>query len=75
MNKAPFKDRHSISIPFALLVSGLATNTNALNEMLKQVQHDVMIRFCFFCHPEPSPEANSGSKDFGILVLDLEFIS
>jgi len=26
----------------------------------------------FFCHPEPGPELNSGSNDFGISVLGLE---
>ena len=25
-----------------------------------------------FCHPEPGPELNSGSNDFGISVLGLE---
>ncbi len=26
---------------------------------------------CVFCHPEPGPEASSGSIDFGISVLVL----
>jgi hypothetical protein len=41
-------------------------------QMLKQVQHDMMVRFRSFCHPEPGPELNSGSNDFGISVLGLE---
>jgi hypothetical protein len=41
--------------------------------MLKQVQHDSSVRFLSFCHPEPGPELNSGSNDFGISVLGLEF--
>jgi hypothetical protein len=45
-----------------------------INQMLKQVQHDMMVRFWSFCHPEPGPELDSGSKDFGISVLDLEFM-
>jgi hypothetical protein len=45
-----------------------------MNQMLKRVQHDMTVRFWFFCHPEPGPEASSGSKDFGISVLDLEFM-
>src|SRR4030042_2031586 len=40
--------------------------------MLKQVQHDMTVRFQSFCHPEPGPELNSGSNDFGISVLGLE---
>ena len=40
-----------------------------LNQMLKRVQHDNRVRVSFFCHPEPGPEASSGSKDFGISVL------
>jgi hypothetical protein len=39
--------------------------------MLKQVQHDVTIRFLSFCYPEPGPERASGSKDFGISILGL----
>jgi hypothetical protein len=49
-------------------------------QMLKQVgttrnrvQHDRMIWFSSFCHPEPGPELVSGSIDFGISVLGLEF--
>ena len=41
--------------------------------MLKQVQHDSKVGFSSFCHPEPGPEPDSGSIDFGISVLDLEF--
>ena len=40
--------------------------------MLKQVQHDMTVRFWSFCHPEPGPELDSGSIDFGISVLGLE---
>jgi hypothetical protein len=40
-----------------------------INQMLKQVQHDMTVRFWSFCHPEPGPELNSGSNDFGISVL------
>jgi len=40
-----------------------------INQMLKQVHHDMMVRFWSFCHPEPGPELASGSKDFGISVL------
>jgi hypothetical protein len=36
-----------------------------MNQMLKRVQHDMTVRFWFFCHPEPG---------FGISVLDLEFM-
>ena len=32
-------------------------------------KHDNRVRVSFFCHPEPGPEASSGSKDFGISVL------
>ena len=39
--------------------------------MLKRVQHDMPVRFCSFCHPEPGPELNSGSIDFGISILGL----
>jgi hypothetical protein len=41
--------------------------------MLKQVQHDRVVWFSSFCHPEPGPELDSGSNDFGISVLGLEF--
>jgi hypothetical protein len=40
-----------------------------INQMLKQVQHDMTVRFWSFCHPEPGPELDSGSIDFGISVL------
>jgi hypothetical protein len=40
-----------------------------INEMLKQVQHDVPVQFWSSFHPEPGPEPVSGSSDFGILVL------
>jgi hypothetical protein len=40
--------------------------------MLKQVQHDMTFWFWSLCHPEPGPEASSGSIDFGISVLGLE---
>jgi len=32
-------------------------------------KHDNRVRVSFFCHPEPGPEASSGSKNFGISVL------
>ncbi len=38
-------------------------------EMLKRVQHDIKILAFVVCHPEPCPEASSGSIDFGILAL------
>jgi hypothetical protein len=41
-----------------------------VNQMLKQVQHDMMVRFWSFCHPEPGPELDSGSIDFSISVFD-----
>jgi hypothetical protein len=40
--------------------------------MLKQVQHNKMVGFQSCCHPEPGPEASSGSSDFGISILGLE---
>ena len=46
-----------------------AKSRKNLNQMLKRVQHDNRVRVSFFCHPEPGPEASSGSKDFGISVL------
>jgi hypothetical protein len=42
--------------------------------MLKQVQHDVTVRFWSFCHPEPGPELDSGSIDFGISLLAFRFL-
>ena len=45
-----------------------------LNQVQHKVQkHDRMVRFSSFCHPEPGPELVSGSSDFGISVLGLEF--
>jgi hypothetical protein len=41
------------------------------NQMLKQVQHDMMVRFWSFCHPELGPELDSGSIDFSISFLGL----
>jgi len=35
------------------------------SEMLKQVQHDKIVWFSPFCHPEPGPELNSGSTISG----------
>jgi hypothetical protein len=29
------------------------------NQMLKQGQHDMTVRFWSFCHPEPGPELDS----------------
>ena len=40
--------------------------------MLKRVQHDNGGLVFVFCHPEPGPEASSGSIDFGISLLGLE---
>jgi hypothetical protein len=37
------------------------------NQMLKQVQHDKMVRFRSCCHPGPCPELDSG------LFRDLDF--
>jgi hypothetical protein len=42
-------------------------------QMLKQVQHDEKVGFSSFCHPELGPESSSGSNDFGISILGLEF--
>ena len=36
--------------------------------MLKQVQHDIMVRFRFFCHPEPV----SGSRFWGQRIYVLK---
>jgi hypothetical protein len=41
------------------------------NQMLKQGQHDMTVRFWSFCHPEPGPELDSGSIDFSISFLGL----
>ena len=43
-----------------------------ISQMLKQVQHDNKGLVLVFCHPEPGPELNSGSNDFGISVLGLK---
>jgi hypothetical protein len=48
-----------------------AESRKKVNQMLKQVQHDMTVRFCSFCHPEPGPELDSGSIDFSISVLGL----
>jgi len=43
-----------------------------LNQVQHKVQkHDMTVRFWSFCHPEPGPEASSGSIDFGISVSGL----
>jgi len=55
-------------------MKGTSAESRKINQMLKQVQHDVTVRFWSFCHPEPGPELDSGSIDFGISVLDLELI-
>jgi len=39
--------------------------------MLKQVQHDMTVRYWSFCHPEPGPEASSGSTISGSQFLVL----
>jgi hypothetical protein len=49
-----------------------AKGRKKLNQMLKRVQYDSMVWLLFFCHPEPGPELNSGSNDFGISVLGLK---
>ncbi len=45
--------------------------------MLKQVQHDITVRFWSFCHPEPGPEHVSGStisgSDLGFGFKNLGF--
>jgi hypothetical protein len=46
-----------------------AENRKKVDQMLKQVQHAIAVRFWSFCHPEPGPELASGSKDFGISIL------
>jgi hypothetical protein len=35
-----------------------AESRKKVNQMLKQVQHDMTVRFCSFCHPE----LGSGSR-------------
>ena len=42
-----------------------AESTKKTNQMLKQVQHDMTVQYWSFCHPEPSPELNSGSTISG----------
>jgi len=44
-----------------------AESRRKTNQMLKQVQHDMTVRFWSFRHPEPSPELNSGSTISGSL--------
>jgi len=51
-----------------------ADSRGKADQMLEQVQHDITVRFWSFCHPEPGPELDSGSIDFSISVLDLEFM-
>jgi hypothetical protein len=48
-----------------------ADSRGKADQMLKQVQHDITVRFWSFCHPEPGPELDSGSIDFGISFLGL----
>jgi hypothetical protein len=48
-----------------------AESRKKVNQMLKQVQHDMTVRFYSFCHPEPGPELDSGSIDFSISVSGL----
>jgi hypothetical protein len=52
-------------------MKGASAEIGKTNQMLKQVQHDMTVRFWFFCHPEPGPELNSGSIDFSISFLGL----
>jgi hypothetical protein len=44
-----------------------------VGQMLKQVQHEKMVWFWSCCHPEPGPELDSGSIEFGISILDFGF--
>jgi hypothetical protein len=37
-----------------------AESRKKANQMLKQVQHGMTVRFWSFCHPEPGPELGSG---------------
>jgi hypothetical protein len=48
-----------------------ADSRGKADQMLKQVQHDITVRFWSFCHPEPGPELDSGSIDFSISFLGL----
>jgi hypothetical protein len=44
--------------------------------ILSQAQHkvhDEMVWFWSYCHPEPGPELDSGSIEFGISVLNFGF--
>jgi len=47
------------------------------NQMLKQLQHDMTVRFWSFCHsepgPEPCPETSSGSIEFDLSILGSRF--
>ena len=49
------------------------TSTGCSNEpdLHQSKVHDMTVRFWSFCHPEPGPELNSGSIEFGILVFGL----
>jgi hypothetical protein len=50
---------------------GSVESRQKANQMLKQVQHDMTVRFWSFCYPEPGPELDSGSIDFSISLLGL----
>ena len=47
------------------------------DQMLKQVQHDITVRFWSFCHPEPGPEpcpeTSSGSIEFDLSISRSRF--
>ena len=55
-------------------MKGASAEAEKINQMLKQVQHDMTVRLSSFCHPGPGPELDSGSIDFSTSVLDLEFM-
>ena len=42
-----------------------AESRKKVNQMLKQVQHDMTVRFCSFCHPELGSDLAFGFKNLG----------
>jgi hypothetical protein len=42
-------------------MKGASSGIKKINQMLKQVQHDIMVQFLSFCHPE----LVSGSRFLG----------
>jgi len=52
-------------VPWTWMKGASDESRKKTNQMLKQVQHDMTVRFCSFCHPEPGPELDSGSSISG----------